>query len=338
MRGSLIDDPLLTDVAPEPAFDRFYFNLHGREREPFLVLGGGVYPTTQLIDGYVVAAVHGRQRNLRFSDHFDLAAPREVGPFRWEVVEPYQEWRLVLAPNPTGLEFDLIWRARARPYAIERYEVDDDEGSSSQAHFFQSGTYDGVLRVDGVEEDIGGFLGQRDRSRGNRRVSDRLGMHLWVQAQFHDASLGFLFNTDRQGSTTHCHGALMREDGTIDEIVDVRHDLTFDEGLGFVDGLLEIQLADAGAIMLTATSTGPGIYMSGAGIGGWHGQDHGPRCIEHEDWPLDGSLAPRDFDTSLCQALARFEMGDQRGIGVFEYGITRSRAYSYRPTTQEVHG
>lgn len=34
------------------AYDRFYFNAHGRGAEPFLVAGIGVYPNLGVIDGY----------------------------------------------------------------------------------------------------------------------------------------------------------------------------------------------------------------------------------------------------------------------------------------------
>ena len=57
--------------SPAAGFDRFYFNAHGASREPFGVLGGGLYPAAGLVDGDVIALVDGCQRNLRVSDRRD---------------------------------------------------------------------------------------------------------------------------------------------------------------------------------------------------------------------------------------------------------------------------
>ena len=255
-----------------------------------------------------------------------------MGPLRWEVVEPLRRWRLSLAPNETGVEFELDWLCRARAYETRRYEVRDEHGASNHAHFFQSGRYDGVLSIDGRSVDVAGWYGQRDRSRGQRRVRDRLGMHLWVQAQLPGASIGLLFNCDRHGATTHCDGALMREDGAVDPVTGVRHALDFDDGLEFRSGELELELESGERHRVGVESTGPGIYMAGGGHAGWHGIDHGPGHAEHDRWPLDGTMTPRELPISLAQAVARYSDGRQSGTGVFEYALTRSPSFVYSPT------
>ena len=86
---------------PDRFFDRFMFNLHPQDAVgPSLIVGAGVYPGTDVVDGFLVAVGGDRQRNLRFSTELSTATETRVGPFHWEVIEPLRRWRLVLSDNP----------------------------------------------------------------------------------------------------------------------------------------------------------------------------------------------------------------------------------------------
>lgn len=101
-----------TDL-PEGFFDRFVFNLHPTDSlSPSVLVGFGIYPPKDTVDGFVVVSDVDEQRNLRFSTLLSETDRDGGGPFRFDVVEPNQTWRLRLAPNEIGVEFDLIWRAR----------------------------------------------------------------------------------------------------------------------------------------------------------------------------------------------------------------------------------
>src|SRR5260370_32103510 len=80
-------------------------------------------------------------------------------------------WHVALGPNPTGLEFDLIWRARAPAWHGDVTVTNSGGGTTSFEHLFQSGRYDVILAIDGVGERIAGWHGQRARSRGIRTLS-----------------------------------------------------------------------------------------------------------------------------------------------------------------------
>ena len=58
------------------------------------------------------------------------------------------------------------------------------------------------------------------------------------------------------------------------------------------------------------------------------GRDH----MEHDVYPLDGSVSQRTLDSSLTDNLATFTWNGTAGIGIFEFALTRSPSYSYRPT------
>jgi hypothetical protein len=137
----------------------------------------------------------GEQRNLRLSD--ELSATRvtvtggTLGPLTWNVPQPMRTWRAALGANPAGLESDLTWRARTPAWTGDVAVANADGTASSSAHLFQSGRYEGAIRIAGREVRVDGRYGQRDRSRGVRTMIGGQGLHLWVQAQFPGRSIGF---------------------------------------------------------------------------------------------------------------------------------------------------
>lgn len=331
------DDLLVTrppDTEGERFFDRFYFNLHGASPTPLVMLGAGSYPNRGVVDGYVIRVDDGVQRNVRFSTETSALPASGVGPLTWEVLEPLGSWRLALADNPTDAELDVIWRARTNPWNTERIVLEDGRGGISDfGHFFQSGTYEGTLVLDGERHDVGGWRGQRDRSRGVRLVSEGGGMHLWIQAQFDDCSIAVLFNEDREHVVTHCDGAVLGTDRTDDPIVAGRHDLEFDKGLDFVRGVIEFDTESDRTLRFDIDGTSGGGFLSGGGYGGWHGKPRGVDVLEHEDWALDGSITPRSLDMPLTDRPASFVLdGTEHGAGVFEFAVTRSPKYEYKPS------
>lgn len=328
-------DELVSPSAPnlsERFFDRFVFNLHRTDSTvPSILFGAGIYPARDVVDGFVVFVTGTEQRNLRFSSELSATSGGECGPFSWQVVTPMRTWHLVLGPNPTGLEFDLRWEARAPAWSGE-VEVSSGAASTAFDHMFQSGHYDGHLQIDGERSQIEGWYGQRDRSRGVRTMSGGQGLHVWYQAQFPDRSVGFLYVEDRQYNQLLLEGAVMHEDGRLDAIVGVRHDLTFDDGLDLVGGQVEVTTASGAVYLIAADASAGGGYMAGAGYGGHHGKQLGRDHLEYDVYPLDGSASPKAFDSSLTDRLTTFDWNGTPGIGIFEFAHTRSRSYSYRPS------
>ena len=72
--------------------------------------------------------------------------------------------------------------------------------------------------------------------------------------------------------------------------------------------------------------------MAGGGYGGHHSRPQGRDHVEHDVYPLDGSITPRSLDSSLTDRLATSTCDDEPGIGIIEFALTRSRSYTYRPT------
>lgn len=330
------DDALVSENIPglpEKFFDRFMFNLHPDDAtSPAVILGAGHYPPKDVTDGFLILSTDTEQRNLRFSTELSETDGRSVGPLRWETVEPNREWRLVLGPNRTGLELDLVWRARA-PYWFGSVEVDNSDGTpTSFDHLFQPGRYEGSLTLDEEKISVDGWYGTRDRSRGVRTMSGGQGLHIWCQSHFADRSVGFLLVEDRNGGRILLDGAVMHEDGQIDYVENATHDLVFDQNNDLVAGTVSAVTAAGRTYLMDVDAQAGGGYMAGGGYGGHHGKVRGRDHEEFDVYPLDGTVNAKTLDSALTDRCSRFTWGEQTGYGIFEYALTRSGSYRYTPT------
>lgn len=334
--GTAFHDPLVgTEAADLPAgfFDRLMFNLHPVDATtPSVIMGFGIYPPKDAVDGYVVVSGEHEQRNLRFSSRLSGTDRNGAGPFRFEVLEPNQLWRLRLGPNEIGTEFDLTWRARTPAWFGEIVVTNTAAQRTSFDHLFQSGRYQGTLTIDGRTRSVDGWYGQRDRSRGVRTMAGGQGLHIWYQAQFPDFSIGFLLVETRSHERLLLEGAVMHENGRLDPITDVRHALALTSDLDLVEGDVHVETAAGEQYLIHADARAGGGYMAGAGYGGHHGNLSGADNVETERYRLDGSVSPRSLDSALTDCLCAFTLGDLRGTGIFEFALTRSSKYKYRPS------
>lgn len=321
---------------PDAFFDRFVVNVHPVDAtSPSILIGCGLHPVRGTIDGFAILVTPDEQRNARFYTELAATDWSTCGPLSWEVAEPNRTWRIALEDNPTGMTFDLTWRARA-PYWAGTVDVANPAGGmTSFDHLFQSGLADGTVTVDGTTTEVAGWYSQRDRSRGVRTMAGGQGLHIWYQAQFPDRSVGFLLVERRDGSRIMLEGAVMHTDesgGLLDDIVDVRHDLVFDDQLDLRTGVVEVTTASGVVYRIDTDATAGGGYMAGGGYGGHHGKDMGVDHVEGEVYPLDGSVSQRTLDSSLTDRLARFAWDGVPGSGIFEFALSRSSSYTYVPT------
>jgi hypothetical protein len=318
---------------PERFFDRFVFNAHPRDATvPSILFGHGLHPVRDTVDGFAIVSTATEQRNVRWSSELSATDWASCGPFSFEVVEPNAVWHLALGENPTGMTFDLLWRART-PAWWGDIEVTNSSGeTTSFAHLFQSGLVEGTVTIDGSTEQVEGWYSQRDRSRGVRTMAGGQGLHIWYQAQFPDRSVGFLLVESRDARRLLLEGAVMHTDGGLDLITDVRHDLVFDDQLDLQSGLVEVTTESGAVYRIETDASAGGGYLAGGGYGGHHGKALGRDHVEGDVYPFDGSVTPRTLDSSLTDRLARFDWDGTPGSGIFEFALSRSASYTYRPT------
>jgi hypothetical protein len=332
------DELVTPDVEglPEKFFDRFVVNVHPTDAtSPSILVGCGLHPVRGTVDGFAILVTPDEQRNARFYTELAATDWSTCGALSWEVVEPNKTWRLQLADNPTGMTFDLTWRART-PYFACTVDVDNPAGgTTSFDHLFQSGFADGSVVIDGATTAVDGWYSQRDRSRGVRTMAGGQGLHVWFQANFPDRSIGFLLVERRDGSRIMLEGAVMHSaesGGHVDDIVDVRHDLEFDENLDLRAGVVQVTTASGAVYPISCDASAVGGFMAGGGYGGHHGDARGVDHVEGEVYPLDGSVTQRTLDSSLTDRLATFDWNGTRGSGIFEFALSRSSSYTYQPS------
>lgn len=337
VRQEFKDELVAPDITgvPDRFFDRFMFNGHPTETtSPSFIIGLGIYPPKDVVDGFLVFVDGTEQRNLRFSTELSDTDGNSAGPLAWQTVEPNKAWRLVMGENPSGVECDLTWNARTPAWFGDVGVKEGDIVTASFEHLFQSGYYEGHLIVDGVRHSVDGWYGQRDRSRGVRTMKGGQGLHIWYQAQFPDRSVGFLLVEDRQGGRILLEGAVMHEDGTLDTVLDVKHDLVFNEGLDLVSGTVRVDTENGESYTIDADATAGGGFMAGAGYGDHHGKKLSRDHVEFDVYPLDGSVSPKTVDSALTDRVAAFKWNGIAGTGVFEFAHTRSISYVYRPSLE----
>ena len=148
-------DPIVTpdEVAdlPERFFDRFVFNVHRTDATtPSVLVGLGLHPVRDTVDGFAILSTPTEQRNARFSTELSATTWETCGPFTCDVAEPNQRWQLTLGDNPTGMTFDLTWEART-PHWWGDVEVTNSSGESDVVRRTSSSPAGstGSLTVDG---------------------------------------------------------------------------------------------------------------------------------------------------------------------------------------------
>lgn len=328
---------------PERFFDRFVFSVHPVGAvTPTLHIGFGAHPGRGVADGFVLTVTDDEQRNFRYSTR--LADVREsdgvveVDAVTFETVTPMQRWRITLGENPSGTTFDLTWTARTPAWHGTVEVGSGDTSTAAFDHLFQSGTYTGWIEIDGERHVVDGWIGARDRSRGVRTMRGGQGLHLWVLAHFPEATLGTLLVEDRAGGRILLEGAVLGTDGSVDDVVDLRHDLTFDDRLDLDAARLLVTTASGAEYPITADTGARGGYMAGGGYGEHHGEDHGSGHRESDTYALDGSVGPMTLDSALTDRTTLFDHdagpagGHRAGTGIFEFARTRSPRYTYQPT------
>lgn len=315
-------------------FDRAYFGLHDQEGKLFMVLGLGTYPNVRVMDGYACAIYNGVQYNLRVSRRVTLdRAHTQVGPLSFRVEEPLLKWHLELAPNELGLGCSLEFQGSFPPYLVKKIVFSRPEGRpTSFSHFIQLGRYQGSVSIAGKEVAVQGLAGARDRSWGLRAARERMGLHMWIQVQFPLYGLSLMYDESRDHTVSYLDGAVLYPAGEAVPIVGVRHRMEFAENKA-EHSAGEVVVTDARGqeIHLRSHRLSRGLYMAGAGYGGWHGIERGPFHLEGEQWDLSDPGLMERLPYTLYDQVAHFEAGGQSAVGIFEAGFSRSPAYRYQP-------
>jgi hypothetical protein len=338
---SSFDSPESTDRAWT---EKLWCNIHDTKGRLVMAIGMGVYPNRNVMDGYACIQLDGRQHNARFSREL---RPRidelEVGPLRWEVLEPYRRIRLSLGENRFGLRFELEFLGRFQP-GEEEPQSKRSRGrlQVNTCRYSQLGRARGWVCVGDqrIELDEEHHYAQRDHSWGVRMgvgapeqgvqepdIATFTAMMInWATFQLDDRALNLYLIERSDGHRELFTGQLLPR---LDDarpavpIVGVEHTYRFHErSARMQSGELHLTGGDGTKLHLELRELCT-MYLRGGGYVGWKGYTHGlwmgPKWEDGEVWELGSEPGLCDqvhgLDDTVCEVR---EGGEVKGYGIIE--------------------
>jgi hypothetical protein len=249
------------------------------------------------------------------------------GPLHIETVKPLREIRLVLDDPGCPLAYDLTFRARFAPIATDRNVIEaNGEVVTDYINFYQSGRYDGVVVLHGEEYRLVQRLGFRDRGWGIRKHegAPRRGFVMFAALEMPTEVVYVLLYETASGQRVFTNGWLLGEDGAINTVAGVEHDLAQDD-LGLVTGgRLTLRLAGGRPRVLLFTVHNR-LFLRAAG----YTAESTPTGYTHYDLGAPGTVGALDGQNDNgCTC----ELDGVSGHGVVETGIGAHPRYGHRPT------
>lgn len=288
----LLAQPGTTDMR---FFERCYFNVHDQRGEFSMCVGLGSYPNLNSMDGFAVGVTRAgqRQHNARFFRELHGDRLRlEVGALRLEVLEPMRRWRLQMAENAYGIDFDLEMEARFAPWDARLHAVHGGALLFDYTTFVQAVTYRGRLRIGDEGFEDSSFSGCRDRSFGLRPVGGiplpagakmPFGSHFWLNPQFEDSAWFVLYTERDDGSQVSIEGGIRGGEHDGRRFVALEHELLLRKGIRVHESGVIRLTDDTGHVHELRTQAAlPGLYLLGGGYFGKQGKPLG----DHEEGEL----------------------------------------------------
>lgn len=325
-------------------YDRYYFNLHASSDDLFMVMGMGQYPTLGVQDAFAVVRRGDKHHVVRASRELTDRMDTSVGPLRIEIIKGLEKVRFIVDDAPDQpIAMDITWEG-AIPAFLEPRQYIRKHGRVlfDSTRFAQTGCWSGSLRV--ADETFAvtpdRWKGSRDRSWGIRPVGEleppgihegtsaMEGMWNYAPMQFDDFSILYILNEHNDGTRVLEEAVRIWNDPEreVEWLRRPEHEHTLSIAKpyqAYVDSSV-IRFPDApqGPLEVKVTPLTHVWVMVGTGYGleaDWkHGMYKGKKVVESFTLDMHDD-AHRMF--GLCDNAARFELGDQVGYGLFEYGF-----------------
>ncbi|MBL1073550.1 hypothetical protein JK358_04015 [Nocardia sp. 2] len=326
-----------------------------------IMTGMARYPNRNVTDAYAMITVDGKQAHVirmsrEIGGRYDGLGSWQVGPYRYEVVEPLRKVRATLDDNEHGIRLQLDFDAEFPAYEQEpaffrtRGRVREDA-----RRYYQNGRVTGWVEVEGrrIDIDPDTWWFGRDHSWGTRHgggggslaegdglqpseIPDGVLYYMGI-FEFDDELVHFAQRETADGQRWHFEGnVLPRIDSgaAIVPVVDATHELTFREDFRIVSGgSFTVRSADGQQREFTITPVSdfwPGIagydHYRGYASGLWKGPF----------WS-DGFTADLTDTQDLKQAamlsetFCRVESAGRVGYGLVEMVfLGRNERYGYQ--------
>lgn len=328
-------------------YDRYWFNGYDRDAAFYFGIGLGVYPNRGVMDCALSVVADGEQHSF----HASRRAPSDpsetqVGPFRIEILRPMHSLRVVLEPNSTGLEADLVFVPRTACFEEGRQTLRGARHIVMDAtRFAQLGRWQGRLAWNGREQriDPARVFATKDRSWGIRPVGEPESggapslelpqiWFLWSPLHWADRVTHVGLFEDASGKAWHRDALWLpayEDPEAIPGLVDPRaeHFEVCEREIQFRPGTRRVERA---SFRLAARSglemqieLEPRLCFQMKGIGYQHprfghGRWRGELDIAGESWK-SVDLDPTQIENIHVQQVVRARCGAQEGVGVLEH-------------------
>jgi len=327
-------------------YDRYWFNGYSEDGEFYFGIGLGVYPNRGIMDCAFSLVRDGVQHAFHASRRIPAErSETQVGPFRIEILEPMRSCRVVLEPNETGIDCDLLFVPRTA--CVEEGRQTSRRGGRilmDATRFGQFGSWRGRVRVPdaSLEIDPARVRATKDRSWGIRPVGDPAAagapptdlpqvFFLWAPIHWQDRCSYFGVFEDADGHAWHQDGLIVPAYGSPDEIpgveepdvermTRVEHRIVYHKGTRRAESA-ELELVSRSGErheielepLLCFRMKSIGYMHREWGHGFWKGE----LAMAGESWRCD-DLDPLALENQHIQQVVRARMGDREGIGVLE--------------------
>jgi hypothetical protein len=308
-------EPVANPATTDPNYaERYYFSASCPDAGACLLVGLSQYPNRGLADAFALAAADGVQHVVRSSCELSDRADSRVGPIAVEVVEGLRRIRVVCDPNDGEIGFDLRWNGDAPPFEEPPVLATNSFGRVNEraTRFVQTGTWEGSLRIAGIDHDVtpDRWRGARDRFWGIRRLPEPAprrpsphlaGLVVWAPIRFASSSLHLVQFAQPDGRRTRAfcrqvphHG----QPGPSRDLEFVRLSFDVQSSTQILDHAEFVLLdpSDRSEITIDITPRMAATLSLGTGYGGggetdWlHGQYQGPLVVQSRRYELSSAL------------------------------------------------
>jgi hypothetical protein len=168
------------------AYERVWFTSQDKVGDVLAVIGLAFYPNLGTAEAFAIVNARGHHTTVRAhralgTDRMDM----DLGPFHFDVVEPFEEWHLRLDRNDIGLSFDLHWFDTKRPVfrQLGAGIITGGRAMSPIAGYDGFGRQEGWIEVGGERFEVrrDTYLGTRDHHWGTRDGVGGPGRYMGMQ-------------------------------------------------------------------------------------------------------------------------------------------------------------
>lgn len=355
-------DPVAFTVSSDRfTYERFWYNGHAKDNSFYFGIALGRYPNLGILDCSFSLVTKRRQ----YAFHGSRRAPQEptdlrVGPFSISILEPMGRHRVVIDPNQTGIECDLVFTPTTAATKEGRQQM------RNQRHVImdvtrldQFGTWKGEIGYAGKRLEVAASqtCGMKDRSWGIRPVGETYSggapLPSFEATHFYWLPIHWKNECTITGWFEGSDGAQWHSDqmflpvykqfkmipGVNDPAAKiwkgkVGHKLPMIKGTRQAAGGTVVMSDKGGETQeITLEPTGLVHRMKGLGYNHpkWgHGKWHGELVIEAEKWDCT-KVDPLAFENIHIQQVVKATRGNETGYGVLEefhlgaykpYGLT----------------